>query len=546
MSKMAETAVAIYWDFENVHACLMDDGATEQTYRNSARYRPQEVVIDVARVVEYAAGFGRVAVHRAYANWQFFHKYAGHLQAHAIDLVQLFPLTSTKNGADIRLALDVIDDLRLHPQITHVVVVGSDSDYTALAQRCRTYGITFVGVGTARTAASYPAACDEFRRYHELAPTPRFVPAVLPLPAAVTAAAVTAAAPLGGAADLVQQAIRRVVAENGASSPWVVKAAVRPMVRRIDPGFEESAFGFAAFSDLVKALGGRIAERPGTFDHELAVRVDLPGESRPASADGPSAADLGPADPFAPATPAALIEGLLKRKKQRLPADKQLLWTGTGLIAEIFAAAPDGIVTSFDRLRLELETAAAAHGIAVPESEFRKLKAILWRAHAFEPLGYALGLRVRESDATALRLRAVATLLRLLPNSARTDREALAEAIFGPAVTAEQQELISAALREVAERPFAAAEAEVDDANADDANDLDADDLDADDAHDQRDADDADDLDADDAHDPRGADEARGADERDGAQDADHIAATDADEAGTGLRGEPTGWESAA
>jgi hypothetical protein len=337
-----DTAVAIYWDFENVHACLIDDQAGEQTYRTTARYRPQDVVIDVARVVEYAAGYGRVAVHRAYANWQFFGKYAGHLQARAIDLVQLFPLTSAKNGADIRLALDVIDDLRLHPQITHVVVVGSDSDYTPLAQRCRAYGIHFVGVGTARTAPSYPAACDEFRRYHELPPIPGFVPAVLAAPAPVTAA-----------------------------------------------------------------------------------------------------------------TPAELIEGLLKRKKQRLPADRRLLWTATGLMPEIFAAAPDGIVASFDRLRLELETAAAAHGIAVPESEFRKLKAILWRAHAFEPLGDALGLRLREPDAAALRLHAVAALLRLLPDPAAADLNALAEAIFGPEATAEQQDLISAALLTLTRRPEA-------------------------------------------------------------------------------------------
>jgi hypothetical protein len=86
---MAETnaAVAIYWDFENVHACLMDEQAGEQSYRASARYRPQDVVVDVTRVADYAAGFGRVAVHRAYANWQFFGKYAAQLQAHAIDLV---------------------------------------------------------------------------------------------------------------------------------------------------------------------------------------------------------------------------------------------------------------------------------------------------------------------------------------------------------------------------------------------------------------------------------------------------------------------------
>jgi hypothetical protein len=477
---MAETdsVVAIYWDFENVHACVIDDGAGEQTYRTTARYRPQEVVIDVARVAEYAAGYGRVAVHRAYANWQFFGKYAAQLQAHAIDLVQLFPLTSSKNGADIRLALDVIDDLRLHPQITHVVVVGSDSDYTPLAQRCRAYGIGFVGVGTARTAPSYPAACDEFRRYHELPPTPQFEPAVLPAPVPVTAADVTAVpvtavpvtavpvtaadvtaadvASLGDAAGLVERAIRQVAAETGASSPWVLKAAVRPMVKRLDPGFEESALGFAAFSDLVKALGGRVSERAGMFDHELAVQADLPVGAMAGSAGAVPAAGLsvgGPFGPFGPATPPELIEGLLKRKHQRLPADRQLLWAGTGLIAEIFAAAPDGIVASFDRLRAELERAGAALGMAVPESEFRKLKAILWRAHAFEPLGYALGLRLREPGAAALRLRVVASLLRLLPDPAGAAPGALAEAIFGPEATAEQQDLINAALLTPSRRP---------------------------------------------------------------------------------------------
>jgi hypothetical protein len=438
-----DTVVAIYWDFENVHACLIDDGPGEQTYRSTDRRRPQEVVIDVARVVEYAAGFGRVAVHRAYANWQFFGKYAGDLQAHAIDLVQLFPLTATKNGADIRLAIDVIDDLRLHPQITHVVVVGSDSDYTALAQRCRTYGIHFIGVGTARTTRSYPAVCEEFRRYHELPASPRFVSVVLTAQPPATGAD---AALLDGAADLIERAVRRVAAESGASSPWVLKAAVRPMVKRLDPDFDEPALGFAAFSELVTALGERIIERTGRFDHELAVRADLPG-------DGPAQdEDPAPCDDLGPLTPVELIEVLLKRKKQRLPADKQLLWTGTGLIAEIFAAAPDGIVASFDSLWLELEAAAAGLGIAVPEPEFRKLKAILWRAHAFEPLGFALGLRLREPDPATLRLRAVATLLRLLPDSAQAAPGVLAEAIFGPGATPEQQDLISAGLGTLADR----------------------------------------------------------------------------------------------
>ena len=57
---------------------------------------------------------------------------------------------------------------------------------------------------------------------------------------------------------------------------------------------------------------------------------------------------------------------------------------------------------------------------------------IRWRAHAFEPLGFAPGLRLREPDVAALRLRAVATLLRLLPDPAEVAQETvLGRGIFG-------------------------------------------------------------------------------------------------------------------
>jgi hypothetical protein len=464
---MAETdaAVAIYWDFENVHACVLDDLCGKNTYHDSGWSR-QKRVVDVARVADYAATFGRVVVHRAYGNWQFFSDYSVALQEHAIDLVQMFPLTKTKNGADIRLALDVVADLGVYPLISHVVVVSSDSDYTALAQRCRSYGRRFVGVGTGRVAEGYRFACDEFRRYDELPVSSRFAPAVIPASATVTGATGApgaTGATFGGAGDLVEQAVRRLAAEGGA--PWVLKAAVLPAVQRLDPAFSHKTLGFATFPDLVAALDGRIVERAGQFDHELAVRADLPA---PAAAAGPAADGaagrsegldpLDPADPSDPFGPAALIEGLLRKKKLRLPVDKQLLWMGTELIAEIFVAAPDGIVASFDSLWQQFEAVAAEHGIAVSEAEFKKLKAILWRAHAFEPLGFALGIRLREPDAAELRLRAVATLLGQLPEPAAVTPGVLAEAIFGSAATAQQQGLISAALLLLAEHPEAGAD----------------------------------------------------------------------------------------
>jgi hypothetical protein len=416
-----DDAVAIYWDFENAHACLVDEAGGENAYR-SAKFKQQDAVLDIEPVAEYAATFGRIVVHRAYADWRFFGRYRDELQRHAIDLIQLFPLTGSKNGADIRLVLDVAEDLQQHPHITHVIVVASDSDYTSLAQRCRKYGRLFVGVGTERTARSYQFACDEFRRYRDLAGRgPSAVPAEEPREAVT----------LEDAADLVVRAVRRLAAGSGES--WVLKAAVRPMVKRLDPAFDESAYGFSTFTDLVAALGGQVAERTGQYDHELAVRADL----------GTGAAALAAAP--APPTAAARVEAQLKKRGLRLPADRRVLWAGPELICRAFADGT-GVEPSFDSLRLKTEAAAAEAGIALPEAEFNKLKWILWRGWAFQPLGQDQGIRLQVTDTGPLRERMVATLLRQLPDPAAEEPAVLAEAFFGPEPSAEQRCLIEATL----------------------------------------------------------------------------------------------------
>lgn len=116
--------VAIYWDFENLHASLVDEREGEGAY-GRAWYRPQPALIEVRPVLDYAASIGRIVVNRAYANWQHLAKYRTALLENAVDLVQMFPLIGSTNGADIRLAIDVVEDLHLLPHVSHVVIVGS-------------------------------------------------------------------------------------------------------------------------------------------------------------------------------------------------------------------------------------------------------------------------------------------------------------------------------------------------------------------------------------------------------------------------------------
>ena len=165
------SAVALYWDFENLHAGLCEEKEPGAYARGDFRFKPQEPLVDVQAVVDMAAALGPLAINRAYCNWQFFGRYRDVLMHNAIELVQLFPPGGAKNGADIRLCLDAVEDAARFAHIGTVVVVGGDSDFVALAQKLKATGRRLVGVGTrAATNRHWAASCHDFRYYESLAP----------------------------------------------------------------------------------------------------------------------------------------------------------------------------------------------------------------------------------------------------------------------------------------------------------------------------------------------------------------------------------------
>ena len=62
-------AVALYWDFENLHAGVLEAKYGEGVYsKPDNRFKPQEPVLDVQALVALGASFGSVAINRAYGN----------------------------------------------------------------------------------------------------------------------------------------------------------------------------------------------------------------------------------------------------------------------------------------------------------------------------------------------------------------------------------------------------------------------------------------------------------------------------------------------
>lgn len=306
VEQTAET-VAIYWDFENLHASLVDQANGTGTYVTN-RFRPQDEVIDISTIIEFALSVGPIAINRAFANWVSFNRYKLPLLQSAIELIQIFPPgANAKNGADIKLCLDVMDDMVRFPHIGTIIVVGGDSDYMPLSYKVKAAGRTLIGIGSLRSTNEHWArSCHEFKFYEALLNATPVSAAPCPVPVRVTSLeptapvksppeasseangfcdpkeaeelrellviAVDAATQKRAARELVNKAIMRLSQTRGET--WIQKARLRPYIQRMDPTFHESSFGFRSFNEMIASMSDLVETRRGEFDHELRLRGD--------------------------------------------------------------------------------------------------------------------------------------------------------------------------------------------------------------------------------------------------------------------------------
>lgn len=294
MAKASRDRVAVYIDFDNIvisrYNQLHGNGQfakdrVRNLFTNNSKADPaivariREATVDVGAILDYASSFGTIVISRAYADWSanINAGYQRQLISRAVDLTQLFPtVSSLKNGADIRLAVDVIEDSFRLKGLTHVVIVAGDSDYIPLAQRCKRLDRYVIGIGVSgATSSSLAASCDEYADYDTLpgvgsldseagasAPadgnfvttaatdvatsarkeasvSPSFEPATSAEPGGKKAATV-----------LLRRALE-LLAKNDLE--WQHASAVKLQMKRMDPAFQEQPLGYSQFSDFLKS-----------------------------------------------------------------------------------------------------------------------------------------------------------------------------------------------------------------------------------------------------------------------------------------------------
>src|SRR3954452_15318177 len=223
--------------------------------------RLTEATVDVGAIIDFASSFGTLVLTKAYADWSsdVNADYRGQLVGRAVDLVQLFPAAAyAKNGADIRLAVDAVEEMFRLPDLTHVVIVAGDSDYIALAQRCKRLGRYVVGIGiTGSISRSLTAACDDFVTYDALPGVPTVAPAARPKKSTKRAKAQEPddepeqPDPQAAATGLLERALR--IGHEKDDADWLHNSAVKAQMKRMDPSFSEKSLGFRSFSDFLRS-----------------------------------------------------------------------------------------------------------------------------------------------------------------------------------------------------------------------------------------------------------------------------------------------------
>jgi uncharacterized LabA/DUF88 family protein len=267
MTEPGAPRVAVYLDFDNIVISRYDQihGRSSFQKDKTAGFHKQpgrltQATVDVGAIIDFASSFGTLVLTRAYADWSadVNADYRGQLVGRAVDLVQLFPAAAyAKNGADIRLAVDAVEDMFRLPDLTHVVIVAGDSDYIALAQRCKRLGRYVVGIGiTGSISRSLTAACDEFVTYDALPGVPAVEPAAPKKRAKSTKTTEPEqepepADPQLAATGLLERALR--IGHEKDDADWLHNSSVKAQMKRMDPSFSEKSLGFRSFTDFLRS-----------------------------------------------------------------------------------------------------------------------------------------------------------------------------------------------------------------------------------------------------------------------------------------------------
>jgi uncharacterized protein (TIGR00288 family) len=278
--KTSDATMAVFLDLENIAL-----GARDAKYPS----------FDIEKVLERLLLKGHIVVKKAYCDFDRYKDFKRGLHEAAFELIEIPHVRqSGKNSADIRMVVDALDLCYTKGHVDTFVILSGDSDFSPLVSKLRENAKTVIGVGVKNSTSDlFLNNCDEFIYYDDLvrkepSKVRRRSASTAPRQSAQTADSVPVEnAPtenkgpdLTDALDLVAETLEAVIEERGENEP-IWGSMIKQAIKRRHPGFNERAYGFRSFNDLLAdaqkrgLLTLRADEKSGGYIVRAADRAPL-------------------------------------------------------------------------------------------------------------------------------------------------------------------------------------------------------------------------------------------------------------------------------
>ena len=238
--------MALFCDFENLALGVRD-----------AKYAQ----FDMQKVLERLLLKGSIIVKKAYCDWERYKAFKASMHEAAFELIEIPHVRqSGKNSADIRLVVDALDRCYTKAHVDTFVILSGDSDFSPLVSKLRENNKVVIGVGVkTSTSDLLTANCDEFLFYDDVVReqaqkkkrAAQHATGTSPGGAPKKTSKKTEHDKRQEAVDMIMETMEALIAERGAEDN-IWGSMVKQALKRRQPGFNESYYGFRSFSELLE------------------------------------------------------------------------------------------------------------------------------------------------------------------------------------------------------------------------------------------------------------------------------------------------------
>ncbi|WP_415403087.1 NYN domain-containing protein [Tateyamaria sp. SN3-11] len=203
-------------------------------------------------ILREVTAIGEPALRRVYGDWSSTRMKAWASRILELGLVahQDTSNTTGKNASDIGLVIDAMDILH-GGRFDGFVIVSSDSDFTALANRLREEGLTVIGIGESKAPEALRNVCNRFILIENL----------------LDDGGKTAGR--GAAKDalpLIEAAMDKIEQDDD----WYTLGQIGQAIQSAHPDFDTRTYGHRKLSVLVESLKGVETQKRG---NQLVIRL---------------------------------------------------------------------------------------------------------------------------------------------------------------------------------------------------------------------------------------------------------------------------------